>query len=59
MEYRRDDTSAILAELKRDLSAEHLELLEKFLAALRDDVQAALRSQGRALSDISGLLSGL
>ena len=59
MEYRRDDTSAILAELKRDLSAEHLELLEKFLAALRDDVQAALRSQGRALSDISGLLSDL
>ena len=59
MEYRRDDTSAILAELKRDLSAEQLELLEKFLAALRDDVQAVLRSQGRALSDISGLLSGL
>ena len=59
MEYRRDDTSAILADLKRDLSAEQLELLEKFLAALRDDVQAVLRSQGRALSDISGLLSGL
>lgn len=59
MEYKPNDTSAILADLKRDLSAEHLELLEKFLAALRDDVQAALRSQGRALSDISGLLSGL
>ena len=59
MEYRRDDTSAILADLKRDLSAGQLELLEKFLAALRDDVQAVLRSQGRALSDISGLLSGL
>lgn len=59
MEYRRDDTSAILADLRRDLSAEQLELLEKFLAALRDDVQAALRSQGRALSDISGLLSDL
>ena len=59
MEYKPDHTSAILADLKRDLSAEQLELLEKFLAALRDDVQAALRSQGRALSDISGLLSDL
>ena len=59
MEPKRGDTSDILADLKRDLSAEHLQLLEKFLAALRDDVQAALRSQGRALSDISGLLSGL
>jgi Ni,Fe-hydrogenase III large subunit len=53
------DVGTLLDALRRDLNDSQLELLEQLLSTMRREVQQALASQGKAFSDITGLLSRL
>ena len=59
MNTEHADIATLVDALRRDMNDKQLELLEQVLSAIRLEVQQALVSQGKAFSEISGLLSGL
>ena len=59
MNTEQTDVGTLLDALRRDLNDSQLELLEQLLSTMRREVQQALASQGKAFSDITGLLSRL
>ena len=59
MNTEHADIATLVDALRRDMNDKQLELLEQVLSAMRLEVQQALVSQGKAFSEISGLLSRL
>ena len=59
MNTEHADIATLVDALRRDMNDKQLELLEQVLSAIRLEVQQALVSQGKAFSEISGLLSRL
>ena len=59
MNTEQTDVGTLLDTLRGDMNDTQLELLEQLLSAMRLEMQQALASQGKAFSDISGLLSRL
>jgi len=59
MNTKQADIGALLDALRMDMTDAQLELLEQVLSTMRLEVQQALVSQGKAFSEIAGLLSRL
>ena len=59
MDTNKIKVDALLQSLKEELTGAQCKLLDELLSSMRDEVQRAMVAQGRAVTELSGLLSKL
>ena len=59
MNSNRTQVDALLQSFKEQLSDAQCQRLDELLSSLREEVQRAMVAQGRAVTELSGLLSKL